>query len=255
MQKYRITLLIGFLALLPSYQIRDIFQPPQMVIWNIGQGQWATWVQGDQCSHFDVGGEYDQSFKVSRLCADKLNRIYLSHWDWDHIGLLGRFKGKANRICLASPPVGTTTAKKQNLLAGIQPCSTSDRAVFKIYSASPSFLSTKNNKEPAANHLSSVFWLHPNKWLLPGDSTIKEEKHWKTEVPAGTKYLLLGHHGSSTSTSPELLGKLPQVIGAISSARKSRYGHPHKVTIERLAQKKIPLLRTEDWGTLHFYQN
>jgi beta-lactamase superfamily II metal-dependent hydrolase len=37
---------------------------------------------------------------------------------------------------------------------------------------------------------------------------------------------------------------------AISSARKAKYGHPHIETIWLLKKRGVPLLRTEDWGTI-----
>ncbi|MBK7961611.1 MAG: hypothetical protein IPK04_10715 [Bdellovibrionales bacterium] len=62
------------------------------------------------------------------------------------------------------------------------------------------------------------------------------------------KVLILGHHGSKTSTSEALLQRLPRLKFAIATARESRYGHPHFVVLNRLRQHRIPILRTEDWG-------
>ena len=29
----------------------------RLIVWNVGQGQWVTWVQDKVCLHFDAGGE------------------------------------------------------------------------------------------------------------------------------------------------------------------------------------------------------
>lgn len=59
------------------------------------------------------------------------------------------------------------------------------------------------------NDLSSVF-LVQNQFLIPGDSTEKAEKIWSLDprLPLA-RVFILGHHGSSTSTSEILLEHLP----------------------------------------------
>lgn len=64
------------------------------------------------------------------------------------------------------------------------------------------------------------------------------------------RVLALGHHGSRTSTSKDLLKELPNLKLAIASARKRRYGHPHRETVEALGKFKVPILSTEDWGNI-----
>jgi competence protein ComEC len=63
--------------------------------------------------------------------------------------------------------------------------------------------------------------------------------------------LILGHHGSQTSSSQAFLTQARPGL-AIASARRARYGHPHRKVVSRLRQKKIPTLTTEDWGSLFF---
>ncbi len=254
MHRISLILLTGLLILCPSYKLGDRIEQKQFIVWNTGQGQWTTWVTENECLHFDVGGEFDLSKKVARLCGEKFNKIFLSHWDWDHIGLVGKFRVKTQHFCIAARPKGSASPHKERLLAGILSCLDSETRVASLFQQpmdDPRFL---KKSEHSANHLSSVFWLKPASFLIPGDSTADEENFWKKEVPASTKGLVLGHHGSRSSTSLALLDKLPELQWAVSSARFSRYGHPHAEVVKRLAQKKIPLLRTEDWGTLHFYQ-
>ncbi len=247
------TLLATLLILIPSYRLESDRSSQQFVIWNIGQGQWTTWVQDEECWHFDMGGEWDVSAKVEKLCRRKLNRVFLSHWDWDHIGLLRKMTARNLKICLVATPLGEASESKRRLLREISFCdpetaakaATNVRELFSI----PNLSSPRTLK---SNQLSRVFWLKEISVLIPGDSTTQEEKTWGPNIPATTRGLVLGHHGSRTSTSELILEKLPQLRWAVSSARRSRYGHPHPEVVERLAKRKIPLLRTEDWGTLHF---
>ena len=67
------------------------------------------------------------------------------------------------------------------------------------------------------------------------------------------QYLLLGHHGSRTSTSEQLLVGLPHLKLAIASSRHRRFGHPHLETQLRLKSHHVPLITTEDWVNIHLW--
>jgi competence protein ComEC len=248
-------LIATLLAISPSYAIRESFARAQFIVWNIGQGQWTTWVQPTECWHFDVGGEFDVSKKVQILCAQKLNRIFLSHWDWDHVGLVRQLKKRQLDLCLAVAPIGEASLSKKALIEGLPACSRPAIEVKSLFRPPLEDRAFMKKAKRTANHLSAVFWLQGPGILIPGDSTTDEEKFWQNQVPSLTRGLVLGHHGSRTSSSEGLLSRLQGLQWAVSSARKSRYGHPHAEIVTRLVQKKIPLLRTEDWGTLHFLEN
>jgi competence protein ComEC len=213
------------------------------VVWNIGQGQWATWVRGDVCHHFDMGGEKMPARKIKSLCRDRENRIYLSHWDWDHVGFAGKARRLFPRVCLALAPEGPSSPRKMNLLKGLPACPALPEEIRSLYRAEPS----KNS-----NDLSHVL-LVGGRILIPGDSTTKQEKIWdQVSGMGGVGLLLLGHHGSRTSTSEDLLRTLSSLKMAVASARFRKYGHPHAEVITRLRAHHVPLLRTEDWGNLWF---
>ncbi|UYL07618.1 hydrolase [Bdellovibrio sp. SKB1291214] len=225
-----------------------------VVIWNVGQGQWITSVENCTCRHFDVGGEKFPWKKVGKLCRDKDNLIYLSHWDWDHIGALSRWP-KSWQSCLALRPQGVSSAKKMKMLAEFKDCKTDINLPMwrglKENNALNLRNTQKNLGKSDSNALSQV--LRFGEFLFPGDSPIASEKSWM-ELPwiAGVRVLILGHHGSRTSTSEELLQRMPRLLMAVSSARYERYKHPHPEVLYRLRQHRIPTLKTEDWGNIWF---
>jgi competence protein ComEC len=94
--------------------------------------------------------------------------------------------------------------------------------------------------------------------LLPGDSTREAELIWRHQLAAHKiqnkiHVIVLGHHGSKTSTSDELLDSLgDSVLMGVTSARKKRYGHPHKTVTKRLQKNSISTFSTEAWGTIRF---
>ncbi len=217
--------------------------PTQLIVWNVGQGQWVTLKQTNECLHFDMGGEYAPWKAIMNACRRLPNRISFSHWDWDHIG----FSPKLNRFlpqsCVLRPPSGKSNSKKKLMLARLPSCREMNQP----------FLEWSPTKAHSANSASRVFlWRDV---LIPGDSDKGQEAIWQSQLPKTTftRVLILGHHGSRTSTSKRLLLKLPNLKMAIASARQSRYGHPHPEVIQKLEEQKIPLLSTEHWGNIHLY--
>ncbi len=227
-------------------QIVDLYLPKEFVVWNIGQGQWTTWIDSPTCHHFDIGGEFNASNKVLQRCQKLENRIYISHWDRDHWSFLPAFTRMTRKACLYPPTYGTPPPILKKTLSLLPNCSTLDANLALIYSGTPS-------KKIEKNPNSQVFLIQAPRILIPGDSTIPDEKKWVRFV--SNQALLgwvLGHHGSKTSTSEQSLNHFKSVQWVVASSRFKRYGHPHGKVVALLRKKRIPLLKTEDWGDLHF---
>ncbi len=62
--------------------------------------------------------------------------------------------------------------------------------------------------------------------------------------------LKVGHHGSRTSTSAELVGVVAPSMAIISDGKNNKYGHPHKETLDTLAQFQVSIHRTDLEGTI-----
>ena len=218
----------------------------RLYIWNVGQGQWLTLKNHLACWHFDAGGEYAPFNKISKLCSNKKNYIYLSHGDWDHIRFLAFFRKKRLSTCLKNFPQEQLSIKKQNFIEKTKFCKSSQMPdnITEI-----KFDKNYCHASSTSNCKSRIFYLSPGV-LIPGDSTRKAELFWSRYAPQTTKWLILGHHGSHTSTSPKLLNQLPELKQAFVSARRKKYGHPHRSVVRSLKKRKIPLLSTEHWGTI-----
>jgi competence protein ComEC len=110
-------------------------------------------------------------------------------------------------------------------------------------------------KPKNTNESSKVFI--DQKILIPADSPVKQEKLWANEMTGliNVEIIILGHHGSRTSTSTELLLKLKNIKMAMVSARYAKYKHPHLQVLNNLMEFGIPVLKTEDWGNIWFTSN
>jgi competence protein ComEC len=205
-----------------------------------------------------MGGERAPWNLIEKACSSKVNVVHFSHADWDHVGLLKSVIRKLKKICLKTPPAGPITEQRIHWLSIIASCN-SDKALSKsrsnliklIYSGEKA---ARKNKV-SGNESSNIF-LMDGRILLPGDSTKKAELKWSRRATIrSTKILVLGHHGSRTSTSAKLLDALPLLRQAVVSARQAKYGHPHSSVLFQLKQRGIAVLKTEDWGTIHFQKS
>ena len=62
--------------------------------------------------------------------------------------------------------------------------------------------------------------------------------------------LKVGHHGSSTATSPNFLNAVSPNYAVISVGAGNDYGHPHPVTLQKLAAAGVKVYRTDLNGTI-----
>jgi competence protein ComEC len=88
--------------------------------------------------------------------------------------------------------------------------------------------------------------------LLTGDATaLVEERllHRYGEDLRG-EVLKVGHHGSSTSTTETFLEAVGPTVALVSAGRGNRYGHPHRVVVDRLERSGARLLRTDVHGSI-----
>lgn len=219
----------------------------EWVAWNIGQGQWVTHIKGDTCLHYDVGGEISYRFalkqQIQKLCFRRENKIFVSHWDLDHFSLLTTLVKWVPRVCWMDHPAWPYRKKLVSAVKNLNltDCIEKD----KILVWRPRTFKSKNESSGIVMDQSV---------LIPGDSPIKKEREWIQDF---TKFrsiniLVLGHHGSRTSTGKALLKKLINLKTAIASARYEKYHHPHWETLARLQKNKVPVLKTEDWGHIHW---
>jgi competence protein ComEC len=90
--------------------------------------------------------------------------------------------------------------------------------------------------------------------LLTGDAEHEEEAELVQRYGHALRADLLkvGHHGSRTSTGPGLLDAVRPSVATISAGVRNRFGHPHEVTLERLAAHGVLALRLDRIGNVEW---
>jgi beta-lactamase superfamily II metal-dependent hydrolase len=89
--------------------------------------------------------------------------------------------------------------------------------------------------------------------LLTGDSEAGERAYWETKVPdliRDCSVLKLAHHGSKNGTDARWLELVRPQVAVASMGRNNGFGHPSPQTIDLLDRLGIPLVRTDQEGTI-----
>lgn len=91
--------------------------------------------------------------------------------------------------------------------------------------------------------------------LLTGDAEAEEERQFLLDLPVGIDILKVGHHGSDTSTSHELVNVVDPSVAIVSVGSGNDYGHPSPIVLNRLLQAGATLLRTDIDGDIRIWSN
>jgi competence protein ComEC len=88
--------------------------------------------------------------------------------------------------------------------------------------------------------------------LLEGDAEKESERRIAEQEPQAD-LLKVAHHGSATSTIPELLAAVHPRFAVISVGARNVYGHPRLEVLERLAESQVRTYRTDLDGAVTIY--
>lgn len=189
---------------------------------------------------------------------DTVNYIIASHPHDDHIGgmsdVLNNFT--VNRFYLTEA-VGNSKGY-DNMLSAIDENGVSVEYVSEgdiILSDSELLVEAVAPKTVEVGNLNDTsivvkLTYKENVFLFTGDAEKYEEDNIWTSIKCDV--LKVGHHGSSTSTSPNFLKKTEPTYAVISAGLFNSYGHPTEKTLNALAERGIKTYRTDLQGTVIF---
>ncbi len=87
--------------------------------------------------------------------------------------------------------------------------------------------------------------------LLEGDAEKKAEQQVALLQPRA-QLLKVGHHGSNTSTTPQLLFAVKPEFAVISAGAQNSFGHPRPQVLQRLRESGVRTHRTDLEGAVSF---
>lgn len=227
---------------------------------DVGQGLSVLVKSGEHALLYDGGDRESSSFVVSYLQQQKVKRLdYLiaSHYDADHIsGLIGVLHAIPVEMVIGPDYVhdSQTYSSFMNAVSAADlevahPAVGSEYLLGSSYFTvlSPERITSDSNNNSVAIRLVNG----QNSFLLTGDAeTDSEEEMCSSGLDLYCDVLCPGHHGSSTSTSALFLAYTQPEFAVISVGAGNDYGHPHRETLQRLADTGVTVYRTDELGTV-----
>ncbi|KGX93638.1 hypothetical protein N781_11070 [Pontibacillus halophilus JSM 076056 = DSM 19796] len=185
-----------------------------------------------------------------------IDTLLLTHKDMDHVGSAEpMIKGFRPSTVVVSPYFEQDESLSQSLQeSGARLKFVKGGDVVRLQTLDLSILSPMVQEEDK-NENSIVFLMKLGglKWLFTGDSGVEVEERMLNALPTlDIDVLKVGHHGSSSSTSPLLLERTTPSIAWISAGKDNRYGHPHADVVQNLDAEGVEVMRTDLHGAVTY---
>jgi len=248
---------MGWFGLLPLFFYHPatvLHGTCRFTLLDVGQGLAALVQTQHHTLLFDAGPSYGQSDAGSRVIIPfllrqgiyALDKVIISHGDLDHrAGLNSLQYWPLKEVITSEParlplPAQRCQAPRHWVWDGVQ---------FALLS--PSHFHGKNR-----NNLSCVVKITAGEHsiLLTGDIEKGAEKALLTDASADlpSTILVVPHHGSATSSSPEFVAKVAPQYALYPVGLQNRYGFPKKTVLARYTEAGSRNLISYETGALSF---
>ena len=252
-KKIVISLFIG-LVLLHS-NINYLYHHSNLYMIDISQGDSFLLYDNYEAILIDTGGVFKSKTNQTEdiliplfksLGIKKINKIIITHGDFDHLGnsysLVDKFK--VDKVYF------NHNSYNKNELRLIEKLTKKKIDYEKMNS-----IKTKNFYLENLNYMHTdnendaslvINIRYKNKYMLfMGDASIKTEKYLLNNYNfSNIDILKVGHHGSITSTSEEFLKKIKPRLALISCALVNKFKHPSNEVIKRLKKYNVKIYQT-----------
>lgn len=209
------------------------------------------------------GGAFDAiSSQLTKLNITSLDVVVVTHPHADHIGSMAKVINSYEIGSFYMTDFVATTKTYERMLTALEDNNvsvyqaTSDTLIAWDEDVTVQVLSPIVGIEYDDSNTSSIVMkvsYGNSSIMLTGDAEKETEGGiialWGEDA-LKADVLKLGHHGSSTSSSLEFVVAVDPDIALCSLGVDNDYGHPHRETLELMAELNIPLYRTDLLGTI-----
>lgn len=223
----------------------------KIIVMDCGTSSW---------SNNDIVGEKLVTPYLNRLGANRIDLAVLSHPHLDHVsGCAGLVESCPPRMVI---DIGAAHPSPQyvRFLRAVKKCGAKYRIArrgqaintgdgVRIDILNPGQLTRYSDLNQKSIVMRVTF--KKTSMLICSDAGEEAEKEiLRSGVPVRAHVMQVGHHGSSSATSPEWLAAVRPSVAVISCGRRSQYGHPSRQTVARLAAAGARTYRTDLHGAV-----
>ena len=265
----KIVVSITIIVLIVSNLFISINRPLKIYFIDVGQGDSCLIVTpsnkkilidggGSETGSFDVGEKTLLPYLLDRKIK-KLDYIMISHFDSDHVGgILTIMQNiKVNKIIICKQGKNSENYKNflkivKNKKIDVHVVKNKDKiridedTYFYILHPTKNLISDNilNN-----NSIVTKFCYKDFSILFTGDiEEIAEKeliKRYGNSDILNSTILKVGHHGSKTSSTANLINEVQPKIALIGVGSNNKFGHPNNGVLERLKKLKCRIYRTD----------
>ena len=245
----------GLLLLIPLIWPKQIFVnhgEAEITLLDVGQGLSTVIKTKRHTLLFDTGAKYSQHFDAGAAVVmpflqqqgiKRLDMVIISHKDNDHRGGYTSIQNKIKII----------DALSSHHEPGSRPCYSGERwrwdgVDFEILNPSASLKYKKRNNASCVLRITAG----NESVLMSADiEKMTELKLVQTQaIKLKSKYLIVPHHGSKTSSSALFLDTVQPEYAFIPVGYRNRYHMPHASVVQRYQQRQIKILQTASSGAI-----
>ncbi len=234
---------------------------------DVGQGESVLLTSGGQFALVDCGSR-NSWYDAGGIAADHLatmgcgtlDYLILTHYDYDHVSGVTELLARTRVGTLLLPDVEDdagcgsgwswppgTAVRTSDTSVRRRPCPWGESGLT-VY---PPGDGAGDNQR----WLAILCTYGDYDLLITGDMNMAAERQLISEhLLPDIEALVVGHHGSQSSTSEELLEAVTPETGIISVGDNS-YGHPAEDALRRLVLADVDICRTDQQGTVHLSVN
>jgi competence protein ComEC len=232
---------------------------------NVGQADCTVIRYGNSSMIIDAGGNSGADALIATLHImdiSKFDVVIGTHPHEDHIGGLDTVIDNFDIGTIYMPKVSTNTKTFEDVLLAIQ------NKGLTVTTPVPgtsftlggdvkcTILAPNSQSYTELNSYSIVLKVTFNgqSFLFTGDAEVDSEQEMLAKgYDLKADVLKVGHHGSTSSTSAELLNAVSPEYAVIFVGIDNTYGHPHQEILDRLNAAGVKIYRTDlSGGTVKF---
>lgn len=206
----------------------------EVLVHDVGQGQLVDLRTANHRLLYDTGPRFRSGFMPLESLWTRhqhFDKVIVSHGDIDHAGGVPALE--AHRVDDVMAPLG------DEIGVAFRPCHYGQQWHWDGVDFHVLWPPAGDNREWSSNDRSCVLLVvaGEQRLLLTGDVGRQVERYFLREVPAPLTLLVAGHHGSHTSSGPQLVSMLDPQQVIYSAGRNNPYDHPSTEVVRRMRHR------------------